>query len=364
MFWYIFNYISIVLTDFITSYRKRSNVVTLNKDRDYRTKTVCIIATINAIILSAFRDLSVGADTGTYYYSFINIFNTDWVTTVKLYIARYVEHTYNGDPGYTFIQKVFQIFFHNFQWWLLFIACLFFISFAIYIYRNSKDYLLSWALFFTLFFGFYGTTGLRQTIAMSIVIWAIPYITKKKLIPFLILIGIASTIHASVVCIIPLYWLSRIKFNRKSIILYWVLIGLSFIFRYQLLDILRLLTKYEGYGDYVSAGAPVFTFLLIFLALIISVFYKNITKNNDVNVNMYCNATMMAGAFSALLMINPSLMRVVMYYDFFLLTLLPEFGNIFNKKSYVAFRYIVIIACLLLMIKSGGEYKFGEFVLF
>lgn len=352
MFWYFLNIFSMVSIDFVANHISRFP----RQENNNRIKSVCVIATINAIILSSLRDLSIGADTISYRNAFNSNTSLSWQMVFYNFYHRYITRSFKGDPGYIFIEKIFQILSTNYRWWLFFIACAIFVTTGKYIYRQSSDYLMSWILMFILFFSFYGTTGLRQTLAMAVVIWSLRYIKERKFIRYLLFVFLASTIHASALCVIPLYFIYRIKFTKKTILIYWALIVLSFLFREQLLSFLQFFVKYEGYGQYDLAGAPTFTALLFFLCIFISLFNLQICAKKK-ETEFYCNCTMFACIFSSLLLINPSLMRVVMYYDYFLIVLIPEFKNVFKKNGINIFRIIVIVICFLLFLKSSSIYK-------
>lgn len=116
------------------------------------------------------------------------------------------------DPGYAAVVKAFQTFSTNYQAYLVFIALLFMIPMAIWIYRNSSMPCLSFIIFSTLFYSFYAVTGIRQTIATSLVVFiGYEFIKKKKPIPFLLLMFIAFFIHKSCICFLPFVFFAHKK---------------------------------------------------------------------------------------------------------------------------------------------------------
>lgn len=66
----------------------------------------------------------------------------------------------------------------------------------------------------------------RQQVAMAIVLFSIVYIIKRKFIPFILLVVVASGFHYSAMIFIPAWWIFNVDVSRKSIIIA-VIISLS-----------------------------------------------------------------------------------------------------------------------------------------
>lgn len=369
MVWYLLN---ILIITFVWLWPV--NVITTGKDvleRNYksfiiRKKRVCIVATLNWIILSGLRDLSVGADTLAYkIHGFDRIVTMSWTEIFyKLYL-KYIDGVSIKDPGYPLLEKIFQIFSTNYQIFLIFIAIIFFVPMGILIYKYSENPYLSYIIFSTLFYSFFAITGHRQTIATSMVVFGgIELIKKRKLIKFLILVAIASTIHASVVCFLPFYWLSKIKINKFILMLYWAMIGSSFIFKIKIMSFLQEIVGYEQYGVSEKAGIGMFIILLLFLCIFVTIFYRNFLEKKHKEGQNYAlketaiNALFIAAFFSSLVTLNTSFMRVVQYYSIFIMFLLPQCKYVFVKKNRVFFETVCCIVMITLLIKNNPEYIF------
>jgi len=91
------------------------------------------------------------------------------------------------------------------------------------------QFLLPLMFFFIITNGFFFWTlsGLRQSIAIMIFFFAIKYIIEKKPIHYGLSIFVASLFHVSILVMLPIYFLSMIKFNRN---LFFVLYILSIAF--------------------------------------------------------------------------------------------------------------------------------------
>ena len=370
MFWYLLNILGITIAWFAqTPVRVKVKSREINSETidtyeklklKLRKRRVCIVATINWIILSGCRSLSVGADTYTYK---VNRFDVTMTRSFsEIFYDFYLKYALGADikdPGYTLVEKIFQIFSHNYTLWLFFIAIIFMVPLGILIYKYSANPYLSYIVYSTLFYSFFSITGHRQTIAtVLVVLLGCELIKNRQLIPFLFVISIASTIHASAICFLPFYWIAEIKINRFTIILYWILIGGAFIFRNQFLIILQSIVGYDEYQQTEGASAGTFMFLLIALTLFISFFWRCLKDVMNPFLQMSINALFIACIFSSLLLINQAFMRIVQYYSLFIIFLLPECHRVFTRESKKLFCFLVCLVMVILLVHQNPSYSF------
>lgn len=362
MFWWLLNIAIITFVWFwpVREYAQSGLLYTAEERKKIQRKRFCIIATFNWIILSGCRAHWVGADTQAYGFVFGSTATKSWNAILGDFIAKYLHGADIKDPGYPLLEKIFQLFSTNYQTFLMAIAVLFFVMMGIFIYKYSTQPYVSFVLFSCLFYSFFAITGHRQTIATAFVVfWGMEFIRKRKLIPFLIVVLLSSTVHKSVVGFIPFYFIYRIKINNLTLLFYWIGIIIAFIFRYQLLHFLQLLVGYESYQDYEGARAGTFIYMLIFIGVLVTVFYKPLIRCGGELMEPSMNALMVACFFSPLLLINPSLMRIVQYYSLFLLLLLPEFAVIFKTSSDKTIYFAVCCTALtVLMVLQHPQYAF------
>ena len=360
MIWYVLN-ILLILAAWALPYSDVVGDGSSEKLERKKAKSTCIVGATNWILLSGLRANSVGADTEGYFYSFQNINFVSWESLWERFFAKYFERVdipYK-DVGFSIVEKLFRTITPNHTLWLIFIAVIFTVPMAIFIYKYSKNVCVSWIVYSTLFYSFFAITGHRQTIATAIVVWGgLELIKQRKLIPFLLLVAVGYTIHASAICFIPFYWLSQIKLTQNKLLVYLAAIIASFVWRNQLLAFLQSIVGYEGYQQYEGAAAGTFMYLLIAMVIYVVVFWNSISLSDNPVLNMSTNALMIAAFFSSLLLINPSMMRVVQYYSIFMLFIIPDFALAFNKKSRTPFLLIICSVMILLLLRQGPHYSF------
>lgn len=361
MFWYLLNILILTVTWMaspVERYRTE-NGLELRRSK----LPVCVAGAVNWILLSGLRGWSVGADTYAYKLSFDRIQFFSWSELFQNLSMKYLHGADIKDPGYPILEKIFQIFSHNYHLWLIFIAALFMIPLSILIYRYSSHPYLSFVLYSSLFYSFFAITGHRQTIATALVVCVGMFcIQKRRLVLFLLLAAVACTIHASAIAFLPFYWIARLRLRKRHLWLCWLAVAASFLFRYQMLEFLQSIVGYEQYQDLEGAGAGSFMILLLAFALLCSVFYRTVVEQRETEDGMLhasFNALMLACFFSPLLLINQSFMRVVQYFSLFLLILLPEGAKAFTPGKSRSL-YIVICTALMLalLIRNAPVYEF------
>ncbi len=349
-----------------------------------KRKAFCTLGAINWILLSGLRHYSIGADTYAYQYAFYNskyktwgelfenfrntIFNWNLIedgmiesgseTTNILELLTGENAMAVKDPGYAILNKAFYTIFPNYTVFLVFIAIIFTVPLAIWIYKHSREPLMSFLIYSCLFYSFFAITGHRQTIATGVALIAyMVFAERKKFIPFLLMILLVYPIHKSVIGFVPIYFLQNIKMDRKKVIAVLVAFPVVFLLRGQMATLLSFLSGYEGYDNTTGGGA--YTFLLVYIVLMIATLWKG---KEAVEINPHTNRALAAVAVAFLLtpltFVNASLMRLVQYYSIFLILYIPDLVMAFDDHE-TQFAYFLALAVLIgLFVRNNPHYMF------
>lgn len=311
-----------------------------------KKKAFCAIACVQWVILSGLRGMDVGADTIGYRRSFYRIGLTSWHRIFDN-IVKYIGGADIKDPGYTAVVKAFQTFSTNYQAYLVFIALLFMIPMAIWIYRNSSMPCLSFIIFSTLFYSFYAVTGIRQTIATSLVVFiGYEFIKKKKPIPFLLLMFIAFFIHKSCICFLPFVFFAHKKITWRYVGIFSAITAAFLILGKTLYEPFAEFVGYDVEEEYMADTS---SYVLVICLLTVAAFflYRFIKKNtSEEKFKALYNAALFTTAFTLLTLRNQTFMRVQQYYALFLMLLVPEMVKAIDKK----YRWIVYFGGVSLLI--------------
>lgn len=189
-------------------------------------KSVELSLLVSCMILfffAAMRAVSVGADTRQYQIVFELCSEEKWSALAASEAHQGWFNLKDIEIGYKFYNKLLSCIWDNPQ--MITIANSFFIMFPLYrlIKKYSSNYWLSIFLFFTM--GFY-QTSLNLTpsaIASLIALNGLEYIRKKKILPYVGCILLASVFHYSAFLFLPLYFCDYLKLTAKR---FWgILLG-------------------------------------------------------------------------------------------------------------------------------------------
>lgn len=330
-------------------------------------KIYIYVVAIILILQSALRHLGVGMDTYMYYVNFEDAKDLSWIQALQEFVL-YFKEGIGKDPGYPFFMKLFQIFSGSNRLYLFFIAILFFTCLGRFLYYNTKkldELIIAFVVYLVMFYSFYSITGLRQTIVMSICLFSFEFVKRKKLLPFLLCIASVYTIHKTAVFFVPVYFLYHTQKTRLIYIVALCLFPVIFALKNQIAVFMVQFSgkAYETYKDFEGeSGTYTFTFFILLLALVFLFLMKNIVRANQ-NAQPILNIFALSVIITPLTYVNPSLMRIVMYYSFFLVLLIPflvqSFTFLSSKISSLA-GVVVVAMLILLFIKSneGHDYHF------
>lgn len=321
-------------------------------------KTFCVIAALQWILISGLRGLSVGADTISYKDDFDMVSGRTWSSLIKSFNAIVFEGAQGKDPGYKLLEKAFQIFSDNYQMWLIFIAVIFMVPMAIWIYKRSEDALMSFLIYSCLFASFFSITGHRQTIATAFVVFVGDFLIKKrKFVPFLLIVLVMSTIHKSCLVFLPFYFLYNKKITTPYIIFVIIAAVLTFIFQDSFMEFLAETSGYEDYSRHEGAGAYTFS-IMILLIMIAALWRMRIILEEHPEASASYNALMLALVFLPLTFVNPNTMRVVQYFSIYLMIVVPYILHSFKGRQRAYITLAVIAILLFLHFKTPRYYEF------
>ena len=211
----------------------------LNKHK----KALCISLFVLLLFFITFRNVDAGStDTGAVY---IPLFNK--LKQLEFpYILRNI--TDFGDSVVFTIFTKLTSYIGNYRFYLFTISLLFIGSISYFIYRYSEHPLLSFVVFFSLYYvlGFY---LLRQIISLSILLFSYRYLKDRKIFKFSIIVILASLFHSSALIFLLAYPVYNIKLNYKRIIYILPIIVIIFVLAPHILD---GLVKIFPHNEYLS----------------------------------------------------------------------------------------------------------------
>lgn len=302
-----------------------------------RRKFITLVMALFAF-QSGLRNLAVGPDTYQYYNHFEDAILSPW--SDLLYNFTSFLHGGGGkDPGYALAQKIFGTLLPSYRLYLISVAVFFFYALGKTLIRytsSNREILVSVALYQCLYYSFFSITGIRQTIASSILLLAIPFAINRKWWKFGLMVLVAATQHKSALLFFPFYFLPMLKDSKKIMIVCLCSFIPMWIFGGEIARSLVVGSVFEQYAGYLEqnevAGAYMFALYMLLLGVLTLWKNKKVLLAADYNY-LFINAVAVAILLTPLTMIDPSNMRIVQYYSVFGLIVLPQCMRILGSGN-------------------------------
>lgn len=323
-----------------------------------------------------FRRYDVGSDTTSY----INMFMEDGqVAFADLWDYMWKEKS----PAFVLCEWIFYKVLPYPQLWLIATSAFFFFAFSKFVGENSDDPFYSYLLFFTIF-GTFQMTGVRQSCAMAVFMIAYKYVKQKKLIKYLLMIGLAYLVHKSAIALLPIYF-----FRWRKVRIYDIpvmIIGLFYIYgnRVALFDYIKSFTSYSYYEN-LQHGEPINFSLMIYAATLLSailcyILYGRLKRmrlddkrtdevallQNKMQIYaLYTNSMYFASMFMPLVAVNGAVRRIVMYFAVFMIFAIPKgLKEVLNDVKILFFVKAglgLLLIYLLMSSTAGSSYAYHLF---
>lgn len=235
-------------------------------------------------------------------------------------------------------------------------------SLGFFLYKYSEKPWLSFALFIALGFYKYTFGILRQIMTMCLFMYAVPYIKERKLGKFLTIVCINFFIHRGSLIYAVLYFISRIKINRKIFAGYYLMAVLCLVASPFLIDgVIAPLMAMLDYAHYVpESWAMNNQVILVFTLPILLFFTINFDDffENKIN-NITCWGFLLTLPIQVFSTLHGVFGRLAFYYYIFIIMLLPaDLTNYKNKKVAMLGASAAYILCGLFYVYTmiGTEY--------
>lgn len=213
----------------------------LNSGRIMNKKSICILSGVILFCLIGLRSTTTGGDTEIYMNAFYRVEGMSFLDTI-LYGFK--------DIGYSALEWVIHVLGGEFRWILLLNAACFSYAISSYIFKYSERPALSYLLLFSFNLAQFTMSGIRQTFAMSLILFALIKYEEKKYVFALMLYILAVAMHLSsaiVIVILPLTWLFK---NGKMPKYSLLILGIVFAFKYQVAS--RIAVLFNSYSDRIG----------------------------------------------------------------------------------------------------------------
>ncbi len=311
------------------------------------------------VIVAALRNPNTGADTAGYVWLYKQVLNGQ--NTImdywELFIHSIQNNTFKDSLFWDLFNSVLSLIVKNEQVWLALISLLFLFTAYKIIKKYSKDAVISWTYILCVFIYAFIMQGLRQSMAMVLILISITYVFDRKPIGFCACIAAAYLFHNSSIVFLVIYPLRKLRVSK----FYFVVIGgVAAIFTLMpslgVLILTKLVTasRFEEYitrsGLYTSSG-----FIILLLIFIFCYYIYYSCNKDDEHINILFTISMVGLVTQAAASSVAEMFRISYYFNMFNMLLVPNCIYLIQKGEIRRqYAFFVILAFLGYFWYSGA----------
>ena len=244
------------------------------------------------------------------------------------------------------------------------IAIFFAISVSCYIYYYSDNITISTIVLFAFYFSF-TITGLRQTVALSFLLFSYRYIDERRIIKFGLMVSLAALFHSTAILFAPAYFIGKLRVGKKQLIFIGVSVLAVILFSNYIRQLISLIAWNEAMRNYASSEISLTWsgFLIHFAITIFCWYFYNRSKtqenaNNQSIAEQYMKTFINCMVFGlvgySFSTIVAESFRIGMYYSISEIVIIPAaLSHIKLKRNQKVLTCIIMIALLLYCITGN-----------
>lgn len=329
----------LVILYFVTSNNQRSS-----QSRLYQT----IFCTFLLICIQGLRHESIGIDSYNAYRPFFEYVMGGFNSLFNMF-----DIMYGFEPGFVLFTKFVKTLFDDTQTYIFICSVVSILPIAFLIYKYADNIPFAFIIFSCFILYHFGFSGIRQAIAIGVTVIAFECIVKKKLVMFIGLVLLASTIHKSALLFIIAYPLYH-KLQLTPKVMFFVAIGFI-VGLFFLKPIVLGLTEYIFGGEKymhkaIEDTVPSYN-LMILLACML--FFTYMT--DDERILPLRSMLLMTVVFQSLGLLSNSASRMAYYFMPYLAIALPMTTSSMQLKKKLEL-FIIAFCIFFFFYSNGGGY--------
>lgn len=327
VWWGIFAYMMIVSIFGMAMYKNKVQNATVGPVDDsssvvnYKSIGLFFALATFALLVYFAGQRSYIFDSTDYQYSYDNYFTGELSEITDIINGTRTEK----GPLFKILLIIFKHFTHGtYNDWFTFVALIQCVSIAVFLYKYSINFTYSVYFFFTTSTFLWLVNGIRQFLAVAVILFFVDWLKERKTIPFIIVIIVAYFIHSSALFWIPVYFIINFEPWSRKFILFSVILTIA-LFLYSRSSMVE-----DSDYAYLSTQEnqvgvnPVRVIVMAVPAVIAFFQRKNIKEINDPFVNVWINLSVITAECYIVGMFTSGVMgRMPGYFQMFNLLLLP-----------------------------------------
>ena len=319
--------------------------ILINPSKSKTRKKIFVIITFGILtIIAAIRDSTVGVDTEQFCNAFEII---SQIPLANAFNLRYEE-------GFVILCKILSYITMNRQILIVMSSLIIFPMIGFFVYKNSKDVVLSSILYIIMNTYAMHMNVMRQAIAISLVILAYEMFLKKdKIIKYILLIFLASFFHQTAIIMVVLIFFRKIKYTYNTYFLTIIVGIVVFILANTIWNIATsMFPTYVGYAntEYIDSSyiAGSISAIIAWVVLTMGVFFERKNKNKDVSYNFLAFMVSILFIIDLLVIKINLFVRLATYFGFFTMIWLSNtLHDIKDKNERILMKYLVLVCFIV-----------------
>ena len=289
----------------------------LCREGDGKKTKIYVAACFAALtVIAAVRATTVGVDTAQFCRAYAAIGLTPWGS---------LRDSFRYEWGFLILCKFLNYISNDPQLLIVATSVIVNVPIGIFIYRNSAKPALSIFLYLGLTCYTQNMNIMRNAMAVAVVLLAFEALKERHNILFIALIALAASFHKTAPFLLILWPLWRLRFSKRTFLVYGILCVVLFIFLHPAADLLAtLLGKDEIYSEKYTGsnyfGAMFKALLAIFITGVVFNYFRvgqrrgaSLTQTD----RFYCHVLMLWIMFSLLGMQIEIFARLCVYFNIF-----------------------------------------------
>lgn len=325
------------------------------REEEKQRKLFLFLTGLAIVLYMGLRDASVGSDTLGYIEKY------RWYAQYSLNQILNLYRTDLKDPTYYAVGWLFSRIFSEPQFWLCFVSAVYISGVMLLVYRRSPAPLFSVFLFLCLSYVEFCMSGMRQAFAMGITLFALYPMEKRKPIPFVLIVVLASLFHTSAIVFLAAYPMSKLKLGGKHLVIFLGSLILFFFFQDEVRQLVQNVfeaNRLSGYAE--SETALNFTGYLIQVVIFLfcALTYPRVKACYE-HADLYYNLSFIGLTFQLFSSMVAEAFRLSLYFSVVNIVLLTMALTVSDRKHRDLVTFTVMIVFLIYKFRAGlPEYQF------
>lgn len=304
--------------------------------RDNTEKKYLWIVCSVLVLLAAFRSDGVGADTSGYRWAYLSMGDYRSISDIiDRYTIDYI--------CYFALSKLFHMIGLPVQVWFGFIEALYLFAMMKLINKFSKDKLFSLLVFVTVGLFIFSLAGLKQTMAMSLMMLAFISLIEKKYWLTALLVFISYYTHQVSMMFLAAFLLYYIRKARWLVPATMFIFVLTYFYGFAFMETMVDVIENERWEAYLVTDSGYSYVTFIFYSVITFVASLSIKRYHAVDPSLsylFLGLSILGCGIQLLAGISPSLFRLAYLYTPFLMIVLPN-TSYYSKNSVIVRAFLM-----------------------